>query len=219
MDTCTLGDLLDIVGGPALRLHTAPAGLAAPVTEAVLHDGGTPLPRQPGALLLAVGVRAADAGPLLEAAAEAGLTGVVVRGADGPAAVAEAHGRRPCCRCRRTRPGTGSICCWPPRSPPGPPPSPPTPGSGTAGSVTAGSGTAASGTCSRWPTRSRRRPAGRPPSRDPRQRRLAYPRSPASPWTRTAGRASSAGRCPPARRTPSSTGGCSPPTVRSGCPR
>ncbi|GAA2194456.1 helix-turn-helix domain-containing protein [Streptomyces bangladeshensis] len=92
MDTCTLGDLLDVVGGPALRLHTAPAGLAAPVTEAVLHDGGTPLPRQPGALLLAVGVRAADAGPLLEAAAEAGLTGVVVRGADGPAAVAEAHG-------------------------------------------------------------------------------------------------------------------------------
>ncbi|MFI2758268.1 PucR family transcriptional regulator [Streptomyces echinatus] len=92
MDTCTLGDLLDVVGGPALFLHTAPAGLGVPVTEAVLHDGGVPLPRLPGALLLAVGVPAADAGPLLAAAGEAGLTGVVVRGADGPAAAAEAHG-------------------------------------------------------------------------------------------------------------------------------
>ncbi|MFI9242104.1 PucR family transcriptional regulator [Streptomyces sp. NPDC053086] len=92
MDACTLGDLLDVVGGPALRLHTAPAGLAVPVTETVLHDGRVPLPPLPGALLLAVGVRAADAGPLLAAAAAAGLTGVVVRGADGPVAAAEAHG-------------------------------------------------------------------------------------------------------------------------------
>ncbi|MEV6051093.1 helix-turn-helix domain-containing protein [Streptomyces sp. NPDC052107] len=92
MDACTLGDLLDVVGGPALRLHTAPAGQAVPVTEAVLHDGRTPLPRQPGALLLAVGVPAAESGPLLRAAAEAGLTGVVVRGADGPVAAAEEHG-------------------------------------------------------------------------------------------------------------------------------
>ncbi|MFF5535553.1 PucR family transcriptional regulator [Streptomyces cinerochromogenes] len=92
MDACTLGDLLDAAAGPALRLHTAPAGLGAPVTEAVLHDGATPLPRQPGALLLAVGVRAADAGPLLEAAARAGLTGVVVRGTDGPVEAAETHG-------------------------------------------------------------------------------------------------------------------------------
>ncbi|MGW7528548.1 PucR family transcriptional regulator [Streptomyces sp. NPDC054783] len=92
MNACTLGDLLDVVGGPALRLHTAPAGQAVPVTEAVLHDGRTPLPRQPGALLLAVGVPAAESGPLLRAAAEAGLTGVVVRGADGPVAQAEAHG-------------------------------------------------------------------------------------------------------------------------------
>ncbi|MGW7819022.1 PucR family transcriptional regulator [Streptomyces puniciscabiei] len=92
MDACTLGDLLDVVGGPALRLHTAPAGQAVPVTEAVLHDGRIPLPRLPGALLLAVGVEAAECGPLLRAAAEAGLTGVVVRGADGPVAEAEAHG-------------------------------------------------------------------------------------------------------------------------------
>ncbi|MEV5171928.1 helix-turn-helix domain-containing protein [Streptomyces flaveolus] len=92
MDACTLGDLLDVVGAPTLHLHTAPAGLAAPVTEAVLYEGRTPLPRLPGALLLAVGVRAADAGPLLGAAAEAGLTGVVVRGADGPVAAAREHG-------------------------------------------------------------------------------------------------------------------------------
>ncbi|MBL1080377.1 helix-turn-helix domain-containing protein [Streptomyces actinomycinicus] len=92
MDTCTLGDLLDVVGGPALRVHAAPAGPAAPVTEAVLYDGRDPLPRMPGALLLAVGVRAAEAGPLLRAAAQAGLTGVVVRGEGAPAAQAEAHG-------------------------------------------------------------------------------------------------------------------------------
>ncbi|WP_330339685.1 PucR family transcriptional regulator [Streptomyces sp. NBC_00557] len=92
MDACTLGDLLDVVGGPALRLHTAPAGQAVPVTEAVLYDGRLPLPRLPGALLLAVGVPAAEAGPLLRAAAEAELTGVVVRGAGGPAGEAEAHG-------------------------------------------------------------------------------------------------------------------------------
>ncbi|MEU6589202.1 helix-turn-helix domain-containing protein [Streptomyces sp. NPDC046881] len=92
MDTCTLGDLLDVVGGPALRLHTAPAGRAVPVTEAVLHDGHAPLPRLPGALLLAVGVRAAEAGPLVRAAAEAELAGVVVRGADGPVEEARAHG-------------------------------------------------------------------------------------------------------------------------------
>ncbi|MER6069366.1 helix-turn-helix domain-containing protein [Streptomyces sp. NPDC001817] len=91
MDACTLGDLLDVVGA-ALRLHTAPAGQAVPVTEAVLHDGRTPLARQPGALLLAVGVPAAECGPLLRAAAEAGATGVVVRGADGPVAEAQALG-------------------------------------------------------------------------------------------------------------------------------
>ena len=94
MDARTLGDLLDVVGGPAMRLHTAPAGTAVPVTEAVLHDGRVPLARVPGGLLLAVGVRAADAGPLLRSAAEAGLAGVVVRGADAdaPVAEAEAHG-------------------------------------------------------------------------------------------------------------------------------
>ncbi|MEU9214334.1 hypothetical protein AB0D27_42280 [Streptomyces sp. NPDC048415] len=63
MDACTLGDLLDVIGGPSVRLHTAPAGLAVPVTEAVLYDAHAPLPRAPGALLLAVGVRAAAARP------------------------------------------------------------------------------------------------------------------------------------------------------------
>ncbi|MEU6775752.1 helix-turn-helix domain-containing protein [Streptomyces sp. NPDC046759] len=92
MDVCTLGDLLDVVGGPALRLHTAPAGQGVPVTEAVLHDGSTSLPRLPGALLLAVGVPAAQAGPLLRAAARAAMSGVVVRGADGPVEQAEAQG-------------------------------------------------------------------------------------------------------------------------------
>ncbi|MEV7069995.1 helix-turn-helix domain-containing protein [Streptomyces sp. NPDC093990] len=92
VDACTLGDLLDIVGGTSVRLHTAPAGLTAPVTEVVLHDAHAPLPRVPGALLLAVGVRAAAAGPLARAAAEAGMTGLVVRGPDGPVAEAEAYG-------------------------------------------------------------------------------------------------------------------------------
>ncbi|MEU6575908.1 helix-turn-helix domain-containing protein [Streptomyces sp. NPDC046805] len=92
MNAPTLGDLLDVVGGPSLRLHTAPAGLSVPVTEALLHDAHAPLPRLPGALLLAVGVRAAGAGALVREAAAAGLAGVVVRGADGPAGEAEAHG-------------------------------------------------------------------------------------------------------------------------------
>ncbi|NUR04086.1 MAG: PucR family transcriptional regulator, partial [Streptomyces sp.] len=64
MDACTLGDLLDVIGGPALRLHAAPGGLAAQVTEVLLHDAHAPMPHAPGALLLAVGVRAAAAGPL-----------------------------------------------------------------------------------------------------------------------------------------------------------
>ncbi|MFF9410030.1 PucR family transcriptional regulator [Streptomyces anandii] len=92
MDACTLGDLLDVVGGSSVRLLTAPAGLSVPVTEAVLHDPHAPLPRVPGALLLAVGVRADAAGPLLRAAAEAGMSGVVVRGADGPVTEAQTHG-------------------------------------------------------------------------------------------------------------------------------
>ncbi|MEU6257747.1 helix-turn-helix domain-containing protein [Streptomyces sp. NPDC047043] len=92
MDACTLGDLLDVIGGPSVRLHTAPAGLAAPVTEALLYDAHAPLPHAPGALLLAVGVRAAAAGPLVRVAAEAGMTGVVVRGPGGPVGEAEAHG-------------------------------------------------------------------------------------------------------------------------------
>ncbi|MGD1217449.1 PucR family transcriptional regulator [Streptomyces krungchingensis] len=91
MDACTLGDLLDVVGGP-VRLHTAPHGLTVPVTEALLHDAHTPLPNAPGALLLAVGVRASAAAPLARAAARAGMSGLVVRGPDGPLAEAEAAG-------------------------------------------------------------------------------------------------------------------------------
>jgi len=92
MDACTLGDLLDVIGGPSVRLHTAPAGLTVPVTEALLYDAHAPLPRVPGALLLAVGVRASAAGPLARAAAEAGMSALVVRGPDGPLAEAESAG-------------------------------------------------------------------------------------------------------------------------------
>ncbi|GGO45527.1 MULTISPECIES: PucR family transcriptional regulator [Streptomyces] len=92
MDACTLGALMGVVGSTALRLHTAPAGPGAPVTEALLYDAHAPLPHAPGALLLAVGVRAAAAGSLVRAAAKAGMTGVVVRGEDGPVDEAEAHG-------------------------------------------------------------------------------------------------------------------------------
>ncbi|MER5301789.1 helix-turn-helix domain-containing protein [Streptomyces lasiicapitis] len=95
MDAFTLGDLIDVVGSPPLRLHTTPAGPDVPVTEVLLYDAHVPLAHAPGALLLAVGVRAADAGPLLRAAAEAGMTGVVVRGTDVPPGLpgeAEAHG-------------------------------------------------------------------------------------------------------------------------------
>ncbi|MEU6376977.1 helix-turn-helix domain-containing protein [Streptomyces sp. NPDC046909] len=93
MDACTLGDLLDVIGGPSVRLRTAPAtGLTAPVTEALLYDAHAPLPHTPGALLLAVGVRAAAAGPLVRAAAGAGMTGLVVRGEGGPVGEAEAYG-------------------------------------------------------------------------------------------------------------------------------
>ncbi|MGW1554968.1 PucR family transcriptional regulator [Streptomyces sp. NPDC002144] len=92
MDACTLGDLLDVIGGPSVHLHTAPAGLTAPVTEALLYDAHAPQPHAPGALLLAVGVRAAAAGPLVRVAEQARMTGLVVRGPDGPVGEAEAHG-------------------------------------------------------------------------------------------------------------------------------
>ncbi|GAA3821190.1 PucR family transcriptional regulator [Streptomyces chiangmaiensis] len=92
MDARTLGDLLDVVGEPSVRLHTAPAGLAVPVTETLLYEAHASLPRTPGALLLAVGVPAPDAGPLTRAAGEAGMAGVVVRGEGGPVAEAEGAG-------------------------------------------------------------------------------------------------------------------------------
>ncbi|QKV90726.1 helix-turn-helix domain-containing protein [Streptomyces sp. NA02950] len=97
MDARTLGELLDTLGESTLRLLTAPAGLAAPVTEVLLYDAEAPLPaRAPGALLLAVGVRAGAAGPLVREAAGAGLAGLVVRGKDEPPtetlAEAEEHG-------------------------------------------------------------------------------------------------------------------------------
>ncbi|WP_079151700.1 PucR family transcriptional regulator [Streptomyces sp. RTd22] len=93
MDARTLGDLLAVLGEPTLRpLTAAPAGLTAPVTEVLLYDAHAPLPsRAPGALLLAVGVRAEAAGPLVREAAAAGMAGVVVRGAAGPGPVAEAE--------------------------------------------------------------------------------------------------------------------------------
>lgn len=84
MENCRLGQLLDTLGEPALRLLTPPAGRSAPVTEALLHDPQAALPHTPGGLLLAVGVRSSAAGPLVREAAAAGLAAVVVRGADGP---------------------------------------------------------------------------------------------------------------------------------------
>ncbi|MDQ8708035.1 helix-turn-helix domain-containing protein [Streptomyces sp. LHD-70] len=89
---CTLEALLDTLGQPALRLVTAPAGTAVPVTEVLLHDLGTPVPYTPGGLLLAVGLRADAAAELVPAVAEAGLTGLVVRGEGGPAEAARTHG-------------------------------------------------------------------------------------------------------------------------------
>ncbi|MCQ4213959.1 PucR family transcriptional regulator [Streptomyces longispororuber] len=81
MDTPTLSDLLDVLGGSSVRAVTAPAGLGVTVGEVLLHDADAPLPAAPGAVLLAVGVRAPDAGPLVRAAAAAGMAAVVVRGA------------------------------------------------------------------------------------------------------------------------------------------
>ncbi|WJV50882.1 PucR family transcriptional regulator [Streptomyces flavofungini] len=92
MDACTLGDLVEVVGSPSLRLRTAPAGAAVPVTEVLLYDAHVPLPYAPGALLLAVGVPTAEAEPLVRAAAQAGMAGVVVRGEGGPVGAAEAGG-------------------------------------------------------------------------------------------------------------------------------
>ncbi|MFF7653257.1 PucR family transcriptional regulator [Streptomyces sp. NPDC007983] len=93
MDARTLGDILTVLGEPTLRPLTPTAGLTAPVTEVLLYDAHAPLPsRAPGALLLAVGVRAEAAGPLVRQAGAAGMAGVVVRGAAGPVAVAEECG-------------------------------------------------------------------------------------------------------------------------------
>ena len=92
MEEYTLEDLLNTLGEPVLRLHAAPAGLAVPITEVLLHDVQVPVPRTPGGLLLAVGTRPDAAGELVHAAAAAGLTGLVVRGEGGPVKAARAHG-------------------------------------------------------------------------------------------------------------------------------
>ncbi|MEV8591574.1 helix-turn-helix domain-containing protein [Streptomyces sp. NPDC052012] len=96
MDARTLEELLDTLGEPVLRVLAAPAGLTTPVTEVLLHDAGAPFPRRaPGALLLAVGARAGDIGPLARDAAQARMAGLVVRDGDGQpdtVAAAQAHG-------------------------------------------------------------------------------------------------------------------------------
>ncbi|MGW1812254.1 PucR family transcriptional regulator [Streptomyces sp. NPDC002125] len=92
MDVPTLSDLLDVLGGSSVRAVAAPAGLGVPVGEVLLYDADAALPDTPGAVLLAVGVRAAAAGPLLHAAAAARMAAVVVRGADGPVEAAERAG-------------------------------------------------------------------------------------------------------------------------------
>ncbi|WP_374196777.1 hypothetical protein [Streptomyces sp. ISL-100] len=84
MENCTLGQVLDALGESSLSVVAPPpAGLAAPVSEVLLYDAQAPVPRTPGGLLLAVGVRAEDAP--YAAAAEAGCTAVVVRGRAHPA--------------------------------------------------------------------------------------------------------------------------------------
>ncbi|MEU0300455.1 helix-turn-helix domain-containing protein [Streptomyces sp. NPDC006175] len=92
MDAPTLSDLLDVLGGSSVRAVASPGGLGVPVGEILLYDAGTPLPHAPGAVLLAVGVRASEASHLLHAAAGARMAAVVVRGADGPLAEAEKAG-------------------------------------------------------------------------------------------------------------------------------
>ncbi|WP_353942861.1 helix-turn-helix domain-containing protein [Streptomyces sp. HUAS MG91] len=96
MDTVTLSDLLDVLGGSSVRALTAPAGLAVPVGEVLLYEAGAPLPQAPDAVLLAVGVRApAAVARLVRDAADAGMTAVVVRGTpddDGPVTAAAERG-------------------------------------------------------------------------------------------------------------------------------
>ncbi|MFE0087140.1 PucR family transcriptional regulator [Streptomyces sp. NPDC058991] len=96
MDVCTLEDLLGTLGEPVFRVLAAPADLTTPVSEILLHDVRSPFPRSaPGALLLAVGARAGDLGPLARDAAAAGMAGLVVRAGDGrpdTVAAAEAQG-------------------------------------------------------------------------------------------------------------------------------
>ncbi|MGW0857976.1 PucR family transcriptional regulator, partial [Streptomyces sp. NPDC002690] len=77
MDAPTLGDLLDVLGGSSVRAVAAPAGLGGRVGEILLYDADAALPHAPGAVLLAVGVRPPAAGPLLHAAAAAGMAAVV----------------------------------------------------------------------------------------------------------------------------------------------
>lgn len=76
-----LGQLLDVLGEPVLRLLAAPHGMAVPVTEAVVYDQYAPLPSAPGGLLLAVGVepRSPAARRLVRDAAAGGLTAVAVK--------------------------------------------------------------------------------------------------------------------------------------------
>ncbi|MFE6162231.1 PucR family transcriptional regulator [Streptomyces sp. NPDC056486] len=92
MDSPTLSDLLDVLGGSSVRAVASPGGLGVRVGEVLLYDADAPLPNAPGAVLLAVGIRPPAAGPLLHAAAAAGMAAVVVRGADGPLSAAEQAG-------------------------------------------------------------------------------------------------------------------------------
>ncbi|GAA3487317.1 helix-turn-helix domain-containing protein [Streptomyces cremeus] len=93
MDARALGDLIDVVRSPALRLLAVPRDGAVRITEVLLYDAHAPLPAAPGALLLAVGVRPGDAGPLVREAAAAAMAGVLVRGAENaPVAEAQAYG-------------------------------------------------------------------------------------------------------------------------------
>jgi hypothetical protein len=79
--TGSLGDLLEIVGTTGLTLVSGVEGLDLALTRTVLFDRRGGVERTPGGVLLAAGVSVADqaAGRMLESAAAAGFSAVVVK--------------------------------------------------------------------------------------------------------------------------------------------
>ncbi|MER5177101.1 helix-turn-helix domain-containing protein [Streptomyces sp. NPDC002896] len=75
----SLRALCDALGPSPVRLVTAPRGAECQVSGTLVHEPRSPLPRRDGALLLAVGVPPSEAPQLIDAAAAAGLAGIVVK--------------------------------------------------------------------------------------------------------------------------------------------